>query len=84
MSISLLTVIYILSSVSYILGLKMLSHPETARRGNLIAAAGMTLAIIGTIFLYEDDEVSALRNYPWIYWLDGCQKGKNDRNARNG
>jgi NAD(P) transhydrogenase subunit beta len=67
MSISLLTVIYILSSVSYILGLKMLSHPETARRGNLIAAAGMTLAIIGTIFLYEDDEVSALRNYPWIF-----------------
>jgi NAD(P) transhydrogenase subunit beta len=67
MGISLLTVIYILSSVSYILGLKMLSHPETARRGNLIAAAGMTLAILGTIFLYEDDEVSGLGNYPWIF-----------------
>lgn len=31
----------------------MLGHPETARRGNLIAAAGMTLAIFGTIFLYQ-------------------------------
>jgi NAD(P) transhydrogenase subunit beta len=31
----------------------MLGHPETARRGNLIAAAGMTLAILGTIILYE-------------------------------
>ncbi len=67
MNISLLTVIYILSSVSYILGLKMLSHPLTARRGNLIAAAGMALAILGTIFLYEDNEVAGLGNYPWIF-----------------
>ena len=51
--------IYIIASVTYILGLKMLGHPETARRGNLIAAAGMTLAIFGTIFLYQG-EVSSL------------------------
>jgi H+-translocating NAD(P) transhydrogenase subunit beta len=67
MSISLLTVIYLLASVSYILGLKMLSHPETARRGNLIAAAGMLIAILGTIFLYQDDEVAGLGNFPWIF-----------------
>ena len=53
--------IYIIASVTYILGLKMLGHPETARRGNLIAAAGMTLAIFGTIFLYKEEgkEVSS-------------------------
>ena len=52
---------YIIASVTYILGLKMLGHPETARRGNLIAAAGMTLAIFGTIFLYKGDkEISSL------------------------
>ncbi|MCK5638086.1 MAG: NAD(P)(+) transhydrogenase (Re/Si-specific) subunit beta [Flavobacteriaceae bacterium] len=45
--------IYLIASITYILGLKMLGHPETARRGNLIAAAGMTLAIFGTIFLYQ-------------------------------
>ncbi len=33
----------------------MLSHPETARRGNLIAAAGMTIGIFGTIFLFEQE-----------------------------
>lgn len=33
----------------------MLGHPETARRGNLIAAAGMTAAIFGTIFLYQGE-----------------------------
>ena len=47
--------IYLIASVSYILGLKMLGHPETARNGNLIAAAGMTLAIFGTIFLYQGE-----------------------------
>ncbi len=47
--------IYIIASVTYILGLKMLGNPHTARRGNLIAAAGMTLAIFGTIFLYQGE-----------------------------
>jgi proton-translocating NAD(P)+ transhydrogenase subunit beta len=45
--------IYLIASITYILGLKMLGRPETARRGNLIAAAGMTIAIFGTIFLYQ-------------------------------
>ncbi len=45
--------IYLIASMTYILGLKMLGKPETARKGNLIAAAGMTLAILGTIFLYQ-------------------------------
>ncbi len=47
--------IYLVASITYILGLKMLGLPETARRGNLIAAAGMTLAILGTIFLYQGE-----------------------------
>ncbi len=33
----------------------MLGHPETARKGNLIAAFGMTLAILGTIFLHKGE-----------------------------
>jgi NAD(P) transhydrogenase subunit beta len=47
--------IYLIASITYILGLKMLGHPESARRGNLIAAGGMTLAILGTIFLYQGE-----------------------------
>lgn len=63
-----LTIIYILASVSFIFGLKMLSHPATARKGNLIAAAGMTLAIFGTIFLYKNvDTGEKLHNYGWIF-----------------
>lgn len=47
--------IYLIASITFILGLKMLGHPQTARRGNLIAAGGMTLAILGTIFLYGEE-----------------------------
>ena len=53
---SLLTFIYLIAAVTFILGLKMLSAPTSARRGNLIAAGGMILAIFGTIFLYRDDQ----------------------------
>lgn len=67
MEISLLTFLYIIASVTFILGLKMLSHPETARKGNLIAAGGMTLAILGTIFLYQDEAGNKLHNYGWIF-----------------
>lgn len=57
---------YILASVTFILGLKMLSHPESARKGNLVAAVGMTLAILTTIFLYQN-EGTPLKNYSWIF-----------------
>lgn len=57
---------YIAASVTFILGLKMLSHPETARRGNLIAAAGMALGIFTTIFLYEQHGAK-LGNHAWIF-----------------
>jgi len=57
--------IYLIASITYILGLKMLGRPETARKGNIIAATGMTMAILGTLFLYRSD-VS-----PRIYVLIG-------------
>ena len=48
-----LDIIYLVASVTFVLGLKMLSHPDSARKGNLYAAFGMTLAIVGTILLYN-------------------------------
>lgn len=66
MELNLLTLCYLIASVTFILGLKMLSNPASARRGNLVAAAGMTIAILGTIFLYEE-EGQRLHNYGWIF-----------------
>ena len=63
---AILSICYLIASVTFILGLKMLSNPATARRGNLIAAGGMIIAIFGTIFLYDNDG-KKLGNYPWIF-----------------
>jgi NAD(P) transhydrogenase subunit beta len=67
MEFDILTICYLVGSVTFILGLKMLSNPATARRGNLIAAFGMSIAILGTIFLYRDDAGNRLHNYGWIF-----------------
>ncbi len=66
MELNILVICYLIGSVTFIVGLKMLSHPGTARRGNLIAAAGMLIAIVGTIFLYQEDGLK-LGNYTWIF-----------------
>jgi NAD(P) transhydrogenase subunit beta len=58
---------YLIGSVTFIMGLKMLSHPDTARKGNLVAATGMTIAIFATIFLYKGQDGIGLGNYPWIF-----------------
>jgi NAD(P) transhydrogenase subunit beta len=44
----------------------MLASPLSARKGNLVAAFGMAVAILGTIFLYEDNG-QKLHNYIWIF-----------------
>ncbi len=67
MQLDILTVCYLIGSVTFILGLKMLSNPATARKGNLIAAGGMGIAIFGTIFLYQTDNGKGLHNYVWIF-----------------
>ena len=67
MQLNILTLCYLIGAVTFILGLKMLSNPATARRGNLIAATGMIIAIVGTIFLYRDDAGQRLHNYGWIF-----------------
>ncbi len=44
-----ITVSYLISAVLFILALRGLSHPETARRGNLLGMAGMAIAILATL-----------------------------------
>ena len=40
---------YLISSVLFILALRGLSSPETARRGNMMAIIGMAIAIVTTL-----------------------------------
>ena len=51
---------YLLASILFILGLKGLSHPETAKRGMHLAEFGMLMAIIGTLMHHE------IVSFTWI------------------
>jgi len=51
---------YLLASILFILGLKGMSHPETAKRGMHLAEFGMLMAIIGTLLHFE------IVTYTWI------------------
>ena len=46
-------IFYVLASVLFILGIKKLSHPKTARNGNFLSALGMFVAIVSTLLASE-------------------------------
>jgi len=51
---------YIIASILFVLGLKMLGRQVTARRGNLISGLGMLIAIVVTLLDHH------VINYTWI------------------
>jgi NAD(P) transhydrogenase subunit beta len=59
-----LEAVYLVAAICFIIGLRRLSSPATARTGNRIAAAGMGLAVVATLF----DPSIALENI-WIIAL---------------
>ena len=57
---------YVLAAVLFILGIKKLSHPKTARDGNFLSAFGMLIAIVATLIFYSEI------NYQYIiYTISG-------------
>ena len=52
--------VYILASVLFIFGLKMLGSAETAKKGNLVSAIGMLIAVVVTLL---DQNIV---DYTWI------------------
>jgi NAD(P) transhydrogenase subunit beta len=51
---------YLASGILFIMGLRGMSHPETARQGMFYAEFGMLIAIVGTLLLHE------IVRYDWI------------------
>lgn len=54
---------YLFGALAFIIGLRMLSSPDSARRGNILAGVGMILAIIAAIIAPMP---GAHNNYIWI------------------
>jgi NAD(P) transhydrogenase subunit beta len=50
----LLEIAYLLGSISFVIGLKMMGQPDSARKGNWVAAVGMAIAVVGTLSLNKD------------------------------
>ena len=50
MSENLTAISYLVSAIFFILALKGLSHPESARNGNIMGIVGMIIAVITTLF----------------------------------
>ena len=49
MSEVIINVAYVFAAVLFIFGLKMLGSPASARRGNLLSAMGMLIAVVSTL-----------------------------------
>jgi NAD(P) transhydrogenase subunit beta len=59
-AVSLINFAYIVASILFIIGLKMLGRQASARRGNMISAIGMLIAVVVTLL---DRQVV---NFTWI------------------
>jgi len=46
---------YLLAAIFFVIGLKLMSHPETSKKGNLYAGVGMVLAMVTTLILHKDE-----------------------------
>jgi H+-translocating NAD(P) transhydrogenase subunit beta len=59
-SAAILDLSYLVAAILFVIGLKMLSRPESARAGNLWAAVGMGLAMVTTLLLHKNPEGSLI------------------------
>ena len=62
--------LYLVSAILFIMGIRDLSSPVTARRGNLLASLGMFFAVVGTLMHHDILQVASgqgvVQAYGWI------------------
>jgi NAD(P) transhydrogenase subunit beta len=52
--------LYIVAFICFVIGLRLLNHPRTARKGNVVAAIGMGVAVVATLL------IESVGDYGWI------------------
>ncbi len=63
---SILELSYLIAAILFVYGLKLLSSPETARKGNMWAGIGMFLAMITTMVFHKNDAGNGIHNFAYI------------------
>ena len=63
---SILELSYLIAAILFVYGLKLLSSPETARKGNIWAGIGMFLAMITTMVFHKNDAGNGIHNFAYI------------------
>jgi H+-translocating NAD(P) transhydrogenase subunit beta len=73
----LVRIAWLVGAVAFVLGLSRMNSPATARNGNLVSAAGMTVAIVATAVLILVRQTSGERfsAVPWVIIVIGIVLG---------
>ncbi len=58
---TILPLVYMLAAAGFIMAIKWLNSPATARRGVVVGEIGMLLAVVGTLLRFD------VVNYQWIF-----------------
>jgi len=65
--------VYLASASSFVIGLHLMNSPATARRGNQVSAAGMTVAVLTTVVVLL--HARTITTTGWIVVLAGALVG---------
>src|SRR5262245_54346106 len=71
MSPNIAALLYLISGILFILALRGLSSPETSRQGNVYGMAGMTIAVLTTLFQLAEPESF----WTWVLVIAGLGLG---------
>jgi len=66
---------FLIASVLFILGIKLLASPKTARRGNLIAGLGMVLALLAVLPQLHGSHGEGVSLWKWLLIFVGILLG---------
>jgi NAD(P) transhydrogenase subunit beta len=61
--------IFLAAAACFVMGLHLMNHPRTARRGNTLSAGAMALAIAATVWLVMDENV--ISRTGWLVLISG-------------
>lgn len=70
-----ISLVFLIVSVLFITGIKLLASPKTARRGNLIAGLGMLLALFAVLPLLRDSHGASVSVWKWLLLVVGILLG---------